>query len=708
MDSRAWAESVSTALVILENALLGENAELPSNRENSAAKKTIGLRKHTRRAPSDTVSDMESCYGAPVKRRRESVNNGISSVTAVANGGIAKQSTKCRKITTALSSQFARSLSMNNSASAVMSDSMDTAANMSGMESTTEESSSAVSSARIDTSTPYPSYGYVPSSSSSGSSETSPLPGSPIAYAIGSSHNKDEKFTREYRNFVAGRSLKAREKTRAGLGNPLAGGRALHTPYDTQSSMDLDAESSIPLSPDISGGHISDLNEDNKNICVFTSLLGPIQPSSMYANSEEALHAAMQQWVHSQTYDARMSAMLVDEVDQRISRLKHIVPPLLAHARGANVEGQQSLALHGEGLQEFYKTGCELASIGEWLYHRRFPFLSAIFPELQRELPSLQGIVQISHVAEDMYRLIQLNPSLHGSICDISTQYEDTVRAKRLLYREQLAQDGLAWRTLGLPVDTLLLLQVRQWFSSATEHCLTRIARVCECRANSVSAYSKEDITSDALNQCSHRGLRAAAQCANLCGSCFPTMASQVLFIISECITCTNNRFRSAERTQSKASHPLSSANIPIYRGKQLESRSLRLAQACEGVLKLLSFAKTILTMDSTLFDAQIHRNEFCTQPVFAALQALAASLVEMSWTLAEVLVAFRLEGRFLTPSGPMMLFVDVAVKFAKKITHFGGSMVVSRPHIQKHLKQMQCVLDRLDGSGTSGVASEY
>ncbi|KAJ2617100.1 hypothetical protein EV177_000706 [Coemansia sp. RSA 1804] len=607
---------------------------------------------------------MESCYGAPVKRRRESVNNGISSVTAVANGGIAKQSTKCRKITTALSSQFARSLSMNNSASAVMSDSMDTAANMSGMESTTEESSSAVSSARIDTSTPYPSYGYVPSSSSSGSSETSPLPGSPIAYAIGSSHNKDEKFTREYRNFVAGRSLKAREKTRAGLGNPLAGGRALHTPYDTQSSMDLDAESSIPLSPDISGGHISDLNEDNKNICVFTSLLGPIQPSSMYANSEEALHAAMQQWVHSQTYDARMSAMLVDEVDQRISRLKHIVPPLLAHARGANVEGQQSLALHGEGLQEFYKTGCELASIGEWLYHRRFPFLSAIFPELQRELPSLQGIVQISHVAEDMYRLIQLNPSLHGSICDISTQYEDTVRAKRLLYREQLAQDGLAWRTLGLPVDTLLLLQVRQWFSSATEHCLTRIARVCECRANSVSAYSKEDITSDALNQ--------------------------------------------SERTQSKASHPLSSANIPIYRGKQLESRSLRLAQACEGVLKLLSFAKTILTMDSTLFDAQIHRNEFCTQPVFAALQALAASLVEMSWTLAEVLVAFRLEGRFLTPSGPMMLFVDVAVKFAKKITHFGGSMVVSRPHIQKHLKQMQCVLDRLDGSGTSGVASEY
>ncbi|KAJ2521595.1 hypothetical protein GGI11_001967, partial [Coemansia sp. RSA 2049] len=494
----------------------------------------------------DTVSDMESCYGAPVKRRRESVNNGISSVTAVANGGIAKQSTKCRKITTALSSQFARSLSMNNSASAVMSDTMDTAANMSGMESTTEESSSAVSSARIDTSTPYPSYGYVPSSSSSGSSETSPLPGSPIAYAIGSSHNKDEKFTREYRNFVAGRSLKAREKTRAGLGNPLAGGRALHTPYDTQSSMDLDAESSIPLSPDISGGHISDLNEDNKNICVFTSLLGPIQPSSMYANSEEALHAAMQQWVHSQTYDARMSAMLVDEVDQRISRLKHIVPPLLAHARGANVEGQQSLALHGEGLQEFYKTGCELASIGEWLYHRRFPFLSAIFPELQRELPSLQGIVQISHVAEDMYRLIQSNLSLHGSICDISTQYEDTVRAKRLLYREH------------------------------------------------------------------------------------------------------------------------------------------------------------------TLFDAQIHRNEFCTQPVFAALQALAASLVEMSWTLAEVLVAFRLEGRFLTPSGPMMLFVDVAVKFAKKITHFGGSMVVSRPHIQKHLKQMQCVLDRLDGSGTSGVASEY
>ncbi|KAJ2844552.1 hypothetical protein GGI22_006840 [Coemansia erecta] len=204
---------------------------------------------------------------------------------------------------------------------------------------------------------------------------------------------------------------------------------------------------------------------------------------------------------------------------------------------------------------------------------------------------------------------------------------------------------------------------------------MVRIARVCECRANSVSAYSKEEMTADALNQCSHRVLHAAAQCANLCGNCFPALAPQVLFIVSEC----------------------------------LESRALRLAQACEGVLKLLSFTKTILTVDSTIFDAQNLRSDLCIQPAFMALQALAASLVEMSWTLAEFLAAFRLDGRFVAPSGSVVLFVDVVVKFAKKIAHFGGAKVVSQPCLQRHLRQLQCFLGDIDGSrSNSGIVSAY
>ncbi|KAJ1667238.1 hypothetical protein EV178_001488 [Coemansia sp. RSA 1646] len=341
-------------------------------------------------------------------------------------------------------------------------------------------------------------------------------------------------------------------------------------------------------------GHLADPDEDFKSSCAFASLLQPHHPQGLHIGSEEMLHSAVQQWARGQAYNEQASDMLMDETNQRIVRLKHIIPPLLAHSRGT----VQVSELQGDQLQEFYKAGCELASIGEWLYQRQFPFLPTIFPDLQHELPLIQGIVQMSRVAEDMYRLLQSAPELSTSLGEMTTQYEDIVRTKRLMYREILAQDGLA-----------------------------------------------------------------------------------------------------SQRDQT---------NTTIYRGKQLESRALRLAQACEGILKLLSFTKTIITIDSTLFDAQNLRNDLCTQPVFIALQALAASLVEMSWTLAEFLAAFRLDGRFLTPSGSTVLFVYVVVKFAKKVVHFGGSKVVSRPDIQRSMRQLQCFLGSLDGSRTSGTVSVY
>ncbi|KAJ2556734.1 hypothetical protein EV175_001800 [Coemansia sp. RSA 1933] len=712
--------------------MLGENAELPSSRTNAAVKLTADTRKHTRRATSDTVSDMESHGDAPVKRRRESINNGHGSVYAVASGGITKQSTKYRKITTALSSQFARSLSVSSTNGMVTDSLGNAAAAMPGEEL---EDVGMVESAGSDTHMLHAHSYFIPSSSSSGSSSESPPARSPMSHVIIFPPESDEVPSREFRHVMPGRSLKALEKTRASLKNPPPDRSTLHASSDglrssmdpsdgLRSSMDLDAGYSTPISPNFSSSHLADPDEDCNIPCVFTSLLQPIQQNDMCIGSEEALHSAVKQWALGQTYDdAQASAMLINEVDRRIYQLKHILPPLLTHAKRTSASnGQQhSVELYGEQLQEFYRVGYELGSIGEWLYHRQFPFLPTILPALQHELPLLQGIVQISRVAEDMHRLLQSAPDLSASLSEMATQYEDIVRPKRMVYRELLAQDGLTWKTLGLPVDTLLLTQVRQWFAAVTEQCMVRIARVFECRANSASAYSKEEITTDALNQCSHRVLHTAAQCAQLCGNCFPSLAPQVLFIVSECVTWTNNKFRSAAHTHQKPSQqpfaltstlPYTTskqAEAPIYRGKQLESRALRLAQACEGILKLLSFTKTILTIDSTLFDAQHLRNDLCTQPALAALQALAASLVEMSWTLAEFLAALRLDGRFLAPSGSVVLFVDVVVRFAKKIAYFGGSKVASRPYIQRHLRQLQYFLGGFDGSGNNTrIVSAY
>ncbi|KAJ1801562.1 hypothetical protein LPJ59_000183 [Coemansia sp. RSA 2399] len=664
----------------------------------ATARSATDLRKHTRRAPSDTVSDIESHGDAPVKRRRESINNGNGSVYAVASGGVSKQSTKYRKITSALSSQFARSLSMSSANGAMGGDSSGNAASISGEE--TRSTATGAYALLAPNS-------FIPSSSSSGSSSESPPSRSPMSQTAGF---PPEKHGREFRHFMPGRSLKAREKTRAGLRSLPPDDQTLHASDGVHSSMDLDAGCSTPISPNLSSSHVADPDDEGKTSCVFASILQPLQRN---IDSEEALHSAVQQWARGQSYDAQTSAMLIDDVDRRISRLKHILPPLLAHTKGAAASnGQNTLELRGEQLQEFYRAGCELAGIGEWLYHRQFPFLLTIFPDLQHELPLLQGIAQISRVAEDMYRLLQSVPELSASLSEMTTQYEGIVRAKRPVYRELLAQDGLTWKAMGLPVDTLLLAQARQWFASVTEQCIVRIARVCECRANSASAYSKEEMTADALNQCSHRVLHAAAQCANLCGNCLPALAPQVLFIVSECVSWTNNKFRFAAQPQQTTNRRFNlskQAKASIYHGKQLESRALRLAQACEGVLKLLSFTKTILTIDSNLFDAQSLSSDLCIQPAFMALQAMAASLVEMSWTLAEFLAAFRLDGRFVVPSGSIVLFVDVVVRFAKKIVHFGGSKVVSQSYLQRHLRQLQCFLGSLDGSRSNGgVVSAY
>ncbi|KAJ2633202.1 hypothetical protein GGF44_003720, partial [Coemansia sp. RSA 1694] len=174
----------------------------------------------------------------------------------------------------------------------------------------------------------------------------------------------------------------------------------------------------------------------------------------------------------------------------------------------------------------------------------------------------------------------------------------------------------------GLPVDALLLARVKQWMESASGQCLKRIAHVFERRAKSSSAYNDEVLSGDALLHCSTQVLQSAALSAATCGDPFPSLAPYVVYIAAECTMWTCGKF--AERQQQR------------YRGKQLSSRAMRLLAACESVLKILALAKAILVGDSTLsvFDLSVAIDY--ADDASAALEALAASLVEFSWLLAE------------------------------------------------------------------------
>ncbi|KAJ1834734.1 hypothetical protein LPJ70_006294, partial [Coemansia sp. RSA 2708] len=103
MDVSRWAETANTVMATLEMALFGESAV----GVGIGAAPAASSRKHTRKANSDTMSDIEM-PGSPVKRRRESVS------TPSTDSGLTKPTAKSRRLSSALSNQFARSLSMSS------------------------------------------------------------------------------------------------------------------------------------------------------------------------------------------------------------------------------------------------------------------------------------------------------------------------------------------------------------------------------------------------------------------------------------------------------------------------------------------------------------------------------------------------------------------------------------------------------------------
>ncbi|KAJ2802085.1 hypothetical protein H4R21_002555, partial [Coemansia helicoidea] len=275
-------------------------------------------------------------------------------------------------------------------------------------------------------------------------------------------------------------------------------------------------------------------------------------------------------------------------------------------------------------------------------------------------------------------------------LSEMGNEYEELVSARRALYGDILSQGGLAWRAMGVPIDNALLLRARQCLAALTGQCLARLARTYERRAQSASAYSKEEMSADTLLHVSHQVLHAAAQCAALCGDSFTEMAPLVMFIVSECATWALNRLLSRSAAPHGAETPAARAKQPAQlRGKQLESRALRQAQACESVLKLLSYARAILAANGASLEAAL-RTRIGDSTTAAACQSLAASLADLSWSLAETLTAFHAEGKAANATGAFLLFVDLVVKFGRRVADLGGSRATQHPEIRPRLHRMQ------------------
>ncbi|KAJ1820830.1 hypothetical protein LPJ56_003356 [Coemansia sp. RSA 2599] len=694
MDRQVWSEAASAVLATLESAFLGEDMspiDLVTPTSSSTGRSRNNSRKHTRRATSDTMSDIETA-GSPVKRRRESLDGTYT------DGEPSRSTAKSRKITSALSRQFARSLSVSKGSAVVpaqrstddshmVDDDDDVLLLDNGVQSpmplSTVSSSSSLSSI-----SPWPST----AGRSSHMSLAEPMSQS-TDFSAAAASAPSLAANRVFVFPSMGRSLKAREKN----SSHMVDGRDARRKSALWGGLDMDSSdgasggthSSAAVTPGIKGS--SGLAEKN----VFAGLLAS-QPADL-ATAGLSLPEAVQQWAVEQASSAGQSpAALTQELETRVSRLKELVSAIMDQI--AHEHKRASMA--SDQIREFYRAGCEVGDIGEWLERYRFRLLAALLPTLHQVVPQLHGLISVARVVEDMYALLLWTPEFGLSLADMAVEYEDLVVSKRALYGDVICQDGLQWRAIGLPVDSMLLMRVRRWMESVSENCLARVARMYERWANSASARDKEDMSTDSLAACSNQVLHCAAICAQMCGSGFPSLASYSLYIVSECTMWTCNRLRPPLASGTHADTSMGAGggkNGAALRGKRLVSRALRLVQAYEGILKQLSYIKALLaSSEHGIFELNLHLEHGDSE--LASLQSLASSLVEASWLLAETLAALRADGQMTRPSGVVLLFADFVLKFSKRVVDFGGCSDVAGAvsQVGQQLRRMQTYVQSL------------
>ncbi|KAJ1832232.1 hypothetical protein LPJ63_003702 [Coemansia sp. RSA 2711] len=692
MDVSRWAETANTVMATLETALFGESAV----GVGIGAAPTASSRKHTRKANSDTMSDIEM-PGSPVKRRRESVS------TPSTDSGLTKPTAKSRRLSSALSNQFARSLSMSSGfgstahMSAVYEDQPVAASSIdmdSGMSSAFPSSSSSSSSSSIASTAAW-------QSSSGLSMQTSHAnvglhahgePGILLTQQLAASEQPPVLLRdRIMRLPAAGRSIRAREKTRA---SELSISCDSHDLGYSQSSLDTDILD--PLSPHrgTANGRVSNGPESVENALAL--LLKPVS-ATQDSYSEEAVHAEIRQWAQEQAQPTNQTPdELIDVLNQRIVRLKELIPAILDSLGNEN-KHQLSGAMHSDHLHELYHAALEMGAIGDWLYQRKFHLLSVVFPTLHRSVPQLKAITRVARISEDMYELVRQPPVQPGiALSDMVNGYEELIYAKRSLYSDMLSQDGLSWKAMGIPIDAALLVRARQCLSEITEQCLTRVAQVYERRARSASAYGKEDISTEDLLGISHQALHTAGLCASLCGRTFADLTPHVMFIVAESVSWTVNKVTTRSTMQDEANVQSKSKRSAAVHGKRLDSRALRLVQACESLLKLLAYSRAVLNIAASPLESALNGHHADATAV-TACETLSTSLVELSWLLAEIMAQYNADGKAANPSGSFLMFADLLVKFAKRVVEYGGPKTAQHFNIQPRLRRMQNFVHSLD-----------
>ncbi|KAJ1978337.1 hypothetical protein H4R34_003241 [Dimargaris verticillata] len=212
------------------------------------------------------------------------------------------------------------------------------------------------------------------------------------------------------------------------------------------------------------------------------------------------------QWLLQQAHAHNMSAAdFQHHCQQRLHSVKYCLdllshgslPPSTSPAPTSVSPSSGAGSGGGSGAMDYTmlrQTVLDLQRQCHWLGERGYRGLVQVFPDLGRHRDMLLSVVQYVHIREDMAQLVSTPTGMAlQRIAETGTSLPDYFAQKQALYKDLLRQNGLEWRVRGYAIDDTLFQRTQQWFldlDTAYVHDLRRVFVVCN---NSSAGFSSID-----------------------------------------------------------------------------------------------------------------------------------------------------------------------------------------------------------------------
>ncbi|KAJ1967245.1 hypothetical protein H4R35_006766, partial [Dimargaris xerosporica] len=345
------------------------------------------------------------------------------------------------------------------------------------------------------------------------------------------------------------------------------------------------------------------------------------------------------QWLRQQAHAHSMSVVdFQHHCQQRLHSVKYCLD-LLSHgslppsSSPASFPSSSSSGVgSGSGIMDYAmlrQTVLDLQRQCHWLGERGYRGLVQVFPDLGRHRDMLLSVVRYVHIREDMAVLVSTPIGMAlQRIADTGTTLPDYFAQKHALYKDLLRQNGLEWRVRGYAIDDALFQRTQQWFLDLNTAYIRDLRRVLVLCNSSSAGFSSDDrlpsnMASSPLlrlelyppeNTAIHgdgnsvmfkrlltvilRNVKTAARCVEFVGRVSASLVNDCLYLATEYTRLSMVQTTKPGLVHHRVDPALGSSSVPsltvVPAGKSKGSSAPKVMYQFERVLSLLTCLRAI------------------------------------------------------------------------------------------------------------------